>query len=114
MNQQQKLVAPGCFRLQNYRQSSRSKGSDGEGVYHPPADLEPPIPEYKPRSGESIEVQKARLLYQSRKRGMLENGLLLRYYLSLHFTSPDRLIIHLCRLTCYKGVCFQWTFHVYF
>ena len=39
----------------------------------------PPIPPHKPRIGESLAVQKARIVYQSRKRGMLENDLLLRY-----------------------------------
>ena len=38
-----------------------------------------PIPEPVSRKGESLEVKRARLLYQSRKRGMLENGLILRY-----------------------------------
>lgn len=37
----------------------------------------PPIPPYQKREGESTDVKRARLLYQSRKRGMLENGLLL-------------------------------------
>lgn len=36
-----------------------------------------PIPEYAMRPDETMDVRKARLLYQSRKRGMLENGLLL-------------------------------------
>ena len=40
---------------------------------------QPPVPPYKPRVGETLEVQKARIVYQSRKRGMLENDLLLRY-----------------------------------
>ena len=39
---------------------------------------QPPIPEYRPREGEPEGVKRARLLFQSRKRGMLENGLLLR------------------------------------
>ena len=78
-------MAPVCQRLQGWRQSSSSTGdSDGDGIYHPPGDLEPPIPDYKPRSGENIAVLKARLLYQSRKRGMLENGLLLRYLNNRH------------------------------
>ena len=38
-----------------------------------------PLPQYEPRKNEDVEVKRARLLYQSRKRGMLENGLLLRY-----------------------------------
>lgn len=41
-------------------------------------DDQPPIPDYQERQNETLDVQKARLLYQSRKRGMLENGLLLR------------------------------------
>ena len=36
------------------------------------------IPVYRVRDNEPTEVLRARLLYQSRKRGMLENGLLLR------------------------------------
>ncbi|XP_060579473.1 succinate dehydrogenase assembly factor 2, mitochondrial-like [Ruditapes philippinarum] len=50
-----------------------------------PPDHTPPIPEYVDRgSNESIEDKKARLLYQSRKRGMTENGLLLSTFASLH------------------------------
>ena len=37
------------------------------------------IPEHVERHGETVEVLRARLQYQSRKRGTLENGLLLRY-----------------------------------
>ena len=44
-----------------------------------PEDTTPPIPEYVDRGPDEPMTQKrARLLYQSRKRGMLENGLLLR------------------------------------
>ena len=43
-----------------------------------PSETEPPLPEYVPRQREKTEVKRARLLYQSRKRGMLENDLLLR------------------------------------
>jgi len=39
------------------------------------------IPEHVERHGETVEVLRARLQYQSRKRGTLENGLLLRYLL---------------------------------
>lgn len=42
-----------------------------------PEDSTPPLPEYEERKNENIDVRRARLLYQSRKRGMLENGLLL-------------------------------------
>jgi len=36
------------------------------------------VPEHVERRGEPVEVLRARLQYQSRKRGTLENGLLLR------------------------------------
>lgn len=36
-----------------------------------------PIPKYQQKFNETEDIKKARLLYQSRKRGMLENGLLL-------------------------------------
>ena len=36
------------------------------------------VPEHVERHGETVEVLRARLQYQSRKRGTLENGLLLR------------------------------------
>ena len=38
----------------------------------------PPLPPYVPREGEPLDIKVSRLYYQSRKRGMLENGLLLR------------------------------------
>ncbi|EDV37863.1 uncharacterized protein Dana_GF11203 [Drosophila ananassae] len=36
-----------------------------------------PLPEYPVRPNEPLDIRKQRLLYQSRKRGMLENDLLL-------------------------------------
>ncbi|KAH0551989.1 succinate dehydrogenase assembly factor 2, mitochondrial-like [Cotesia glomerata] len=45
-------------------------------IHHPPGN-EPAIPVYVPRLQEDIKLKKARLVYQSRKRGMLENGLVL-------------------------------------
>ncbi|XP_058798409.1 succinate dehydrogenase assembly factor 2, mitochondrial-like [Phymastichus coffea] len=44
---------------------------------HHPKGREPSIPPYVEKEGENTAIKKARLLYQSRKRGMLENGLLL-------------------------------------
>jgi len=35
------------------------------------------IPPYVEKSDEPVEQKRSRLMYQSRKRGMLENGLLL-------------------------------------
>ena len=40
--------------------------------------IEIPLPPWRERTDESIETKRARLLYESRKRGMLENCILLR------------------------------------
>ncbi|KAF2903853.1 hypothetical protein ILUMI_02312 [Ignelater luminosus] len=56
--------------------SSTASNKSGTTVIDPP-DQSPLIPLFRNRKGESIQRLKARLLYQSRKRGMLENGLLL-------------------------------------
>jgi succinate dehydrogenase assembly factor 2 len=50
-----------------------SQPSDNQSQFEDP----PPIPVYKAREGETTGEKRARLLYQSRKRGMLENGILL-------------------------------------
>ena len=52
-------------------------------------DIGPPIPEYKKKDGEDIEVKRSRLLYQSRKRGMSENGLLLSNFASRYLKTFD-------------------------
>ncbi|XP_066932126.1 succinate dehydrogenase assembly factor 2-B, mitochondrial-like [Clytia hemisphaerica] len=49
----------------------------------------PPIPEYKKKAGEDTEVKRSRLLYQSRKRGMSENGLLLSNFASRYLKTFD-------------------------
>ncbi|EDW79854.1 uncharacterized protein Dwil_GK18008 [Drosophila willistoni] len=41
-----------------------------------------PVPEYPLRPDEPLETRKQRLLYQSRKRGMLENDLLLSTFVA--------------------------------
>lgn len=53
----------------------------------------PPIPTHKERHGESPDVLKARLVYQSRKRGTLENGIILSTFASryLYSMSPSQL-----------------------
>ncbi|KZC09237.1 Succinate dehydrogenase assembly factor 2, mitochondrial, partial [Dufourea novaeangliae] len=50
--------------------------NESEDIIHPDGH-EPHIPPYIERNNENTEVKRARLVYQSRKRGMLENGLLL-------------------------------------
>ncbi|KAH8392703.1 hypothetical protein KR200_009749, partial [Drosophila serrata] len=43
-----------------------------------------PLPEYPTRPNEPLDIRKQRLLYQSRKRGMLENDLLLSTFAAKH------------------------------
>lgn len=50
---------------------------------------EPWIPPYPAKSSESIETKRSRLLYQSRKRGMLENDLLLSTFASEYLCKLD-------------------------
>ncbi|KAJ8726928.1 hypothetical protein PYW08_015325 [Mythimna loreyi] len=45
------------------------------------------IPHYDVEKPQSLETRKARLLYQSRKRGMLENDLLLSTFAKKHLHS---------------------------
>lgn len=47
------------------------------------------IPEYKARDNEPIGVQRQRLVYQSRKRGMLENDLLLSTFADKYLKSMN-------------------------
>ena len=62
---------------------------DGQATEPPPL----PQPTYAPKSGESVAQRKARLLYQSRKRGITENGILLGTFASKYLSSmtPDLL-----------------------
>jgi succinate dehydrogenase assembly factor 2 len=50
---------------------------------------EPWIPEYIEKFEEPIADKRARLVYQSRKRGMLENGLLLGSFAKLFLPAMD-------------------------
>ena len=50
---------------------------------------EPWIPPYPKRPAETIEVKRSRLLYQSRKRGMLENDLLLATFASRYLPKLE-------------------------
>ncbi|XP_041972826.1 succinate dehydrogenase assembly factor 2-A, mitochondrial-like [Aricia agestis] len=47
------------------------------------------IPVYDINKPQTLENRKARLLYQSRKRGMLENGLLLSTFAKKHLSNFD-------------------------
>jgi len=71
-----------CNHLRNIRfYSNSSPPVPGD------ASKEPFIPAYKQKEGESVETLRARLLYQSRKRGMLENGLLLSTFAAKFLNS---------------------------
>lgn len=48
-----------------------------QDIVHFPDNADIKIPVYAASPNETIETQRSRLLYQSRKRGMLENDLIL-------------------------------------
>lgn len=48
-----------------------------------------PLPEYPLRPDEPLEVRKQRLIYQSRKRGMLENDLILSTFVARYLKDMD-------------------------
>lgn len=50
---------------------------------------ENPIPLYKERESEKASEKRSRLLYQSRKRGILENGLLLSTFADKYLDGFD-------------------------
>jgi succinate dehydrogenase assembly factor 2 len=52
-----------------------------------PTDIPPPEP--LPRHGESLETMRARLVYQSRKRGTLESDLLLSTFAQEHLSTMN-------------------------
>jgi len=64
----------------------RLQSSGSDNIYDP-QDMTPPIPPYVEKTGETTELKRARLLYQSRKRGMLENGLLLSNFAGKYLNS---------------------------
>lgn len=64
-----------------------SQESSGDGNFN--NYTEPTIPAYEDKIGEPIHVKRARLLYQSRKRGMLENDLLLSGFASKFLSSME-------------------------
>lgn len=57
-----------------------SRGYRGDAPEDTKGDLiEIPLPPWEEKIGEPVEIKKRRLLYESRKRGMLENCILLRF-----------------------------------
>uniref|UniRef100_A0A2I2Z1N5 Succinate dehydrogenase assembly factor 2, mitochondrial n=1 Tax=Gorilla gorilla gorilla TaxID=9595 RepID=A0A2I2Z1N5_GORGO len=54
--------------------------------------IEIPLPPWQERTDESIETKRARLLYESRKRGMLENCILLSLFFKIrHLFAKEHL-----------------------
>ncbi|XP_030767375.1 succinate dehydrogenase assembly factor 2-A, mitochondrial-like [Sitophilus oryzae] len=72
---------------------SRLSSSD---MIDPPEDPVFTIPRPISREGEDLEQRKARLIYQSRKRGMLENDLLLSTFVAkyLHTFTPTQVDLY--------------------
>nr|XP_055168928.1 succinate dehydrogenase assembly factor 2, mitochondrial [Nyctereutes procyonoides] len=58
--------------------------------------IEIPLPPWQERTDESIETKRARLLYESRKRGMLENCILLSLFAKeyLHHMTEKQLNLY--------------------
>ncbi|GFR80518.1 succinate dehydrogenase assembly factor 2, mitochondrial [Elysia marginata] len=67
--------------------AARVFSSDSSNGIVDPPDMTPPIPPYQEKTGEATDLKRARLLYQSRKRGMLENGLLLSTFAGKYLDS---------------------------
>ncbi|KAI0236354.1 Succinate dehydrogenase assembly factor 2, mitochondrial [Lamellibrachia satsuma] len=60
------------------------------GPLHTPEHVtEPTLPDFVERVGETSELKKARLVYQSRKRGMLENGILLSTFVDRYLDDMN-------------------------
>lgn len=74
LSSQRVLLLPGClFRLPKCGYRGDSPPDSGKDL------LEIPLPPWQARPHEPLASKRARLLYESRKRGMLENCLLLRW-----------------------------------
>ncbi|KAL0125427.1 hypothetical protein PUN28_004507 [Cardiocondyla obscurior] len=73
-----RAVSMSCCRLKD----------DFQDLIHPKG-REPGIPLYVEREGENANLKRARLTYQSRKRGMLENGLLLSTFAKKYLNTFD-------------------------
>ncbi|KAG5332068.1 SDHF2 factor, partial [Acromyrmex charruanus] len=68
-----------CKRKDNFQDNN---------LIHPEG-REPDIPHYVEREGENANLKRARLTYQSRKRGMLENGILLSTFANKYLNTFD-------------------------
>ncbi|KRT80902.1 hypothetical protein AMK59_6118, partial [Oryctes borbonicus] len=83
-----------CYNVTRYAGSrylgiSAIRFSEQE-VIHYPDNPDIKIPVYKTTPGETIGKQRSRLLYQSRKRGMLENDLILSTFASVNLNKMTK------------------------
>lgn len=65
------------------------KKQDFNDIFHQECHEQQSIPPYIEREGENVDLKRARLIYQSRKRGMLENGLLLSTFAKKYLNHFD-------------------------
>ena len=74
-----------------------SRGYRGDAPGDTRGDLiEIPLPPWEEKPGEPTDIKRRRLLYESRKRGMLENCILLRllnWAVSCHLAIMDEIVI---------------------
>nr|AKV71238.1 mitochondrial complex succinate-ubiquinone oxidoreductase subunit 5 [Tetranychus cinnabarinus] len=83
-----RILSLGSPQLASNRWFSCGNNNDKDNYVESCESTEPPIPMYQ-RFNESIEVKRARLLYQSRKRGMLENDLILSTFAHRYLNTFD-------------------------
>ncbi|GJQ72832.1 hypothetical protein Trydic_g1481 [Trypoxylus dichotomus] len=69
---------------------SAARLSSEQDIVHYPDNPNIKIPAYEIAPGETIEKQRSRLLYQSRKRGILENDLILSTFASNNLNKMSK------------------------
>jgi len=59
-----------------------------------PEMIEVPLPPWEEKIGEPVDIKRKRLLYESRKRGMLENCILLSHFSKLYLDTMTEVQLH--------------------
>ncbi|XP_065368287.1 succinate dehydrogenase assembly factor 2-A, mitochondrial [Calliphora vicina] len=96
-NVYQKSLIPAVARTQRFSAAAGGDGGKQKDIINnadvPIIDYEDPdylpLPEYPFKTNEPLDVKKQRLVYQSRKRGMLENDLLLSTFIDKFLKGMD-------------------------
>lgn len=86
-------LASSVFNYNGARAFGVSIAARSERIIDPELDLPAPTP--LDRTGETIDVTRKRLIYQSRKRGMLENDLLLSTFADKYLKTMNEEELHL-------------------